>query len=344
MDRSRTLPRRAAMIGAAGGAAAFLALRACAARAEAGPLFVVCRVHPAMGAGIALVDEHAAAVPGPEPAGARAWHLPAARHGGGRRVRTPARHLRGRVRAYDRPCGPALRHSAGTPLLWPRRVRADRPRAGDDRERYQPRAGSAGPVRRGRRLPAHRRVARPRHRSARHRAAAGRQDAGRRQWWHPDPAGKWARQAQPRQHAAEPEPDRARLRPPAGRGAAVRPPPSPVDPSSGAGRGRADRRGPAMGRRARRPRAAGGDRPRRMASRRSTRRRTFLRRWRPISAASPSTAPARSSGRAARAATASPSGAWPTAGSCARSRLRTPVRSAPPMRPAGSSPRAAPVR
>ena len=51
MDRSRTLPRRAAMIGAAGGAAAFLALRACAARAEAGPLFVVCRVHPAMGAG-----------------------------------------------------------------------------------------------------------------------------------------------------------------------------------------------------------------------------------------------------------------------------------------------------
>ena len=73
MDRSRTLPRRAAMIGAAGGAAAFLALRACAARAEAGPLFVVCRVHPAMGAGIALVDEHAAAVPGPS--------LPARGHG-----------------------------------------------------------------------------------------------------------------------------------------------------------------------------------------------------------------------------------------------------------------------
>ena len=96
-------------------------------------------------------------------------------------------------------------------------------------------------------------------------------------------------------------------------GAAARPPASPVDPSSGAGRGRADRRGPAMGRRARRPRAAGGDRPRRMASRRSTRRRTCWRRWRPISAASPSTAPARSSGRAARAATASPSGAWPTA-------------------------------
>ena len=344
MDRSRTLPRRAAMIGAAGGAAAFLALRACAARAEAGPLFVVCRVHPATGAGIALVDEHAAAVPGPS--------LPARGHGICLRPGTAEAVVFARrpgtfaavfepatglvVRRFDTP---PERHFYGHGVFEP-----DRPRAGGDRERHQPRAGRAGPVRCGRRLPAHRRAARPRHRSARHRAAAGRQDAGRRQWRHPDPAGKWARQAQPRQHAAEPEPDRARLRPPPGRRAAARPPASPVDPSSGAGRGRADRRGPAMGRRARRPRAAGGDRPRRMASRRSTRRRTFLRRWRPISAASPSTAPARSSGRAARAATASPSGAWPTAGSCARSRSRTPVRWALPMRPAGSSPRAAPVR
>ena len=40
------LPRRAALTGALGGTAALLALRACAARASAGPLFLVCRVHP----------------------------------------------------------------------------------------------------------------------------------------------------------------------------------------------------------------------------------------------------------------------------------------------------------
>ncbi|MGD9507609.1 MAG: DUF1513 domain-containing protein [Geminicoccaceae bacterium] len=59
------LPRRAALTSGLG-AAAWLALRACAARAEAGPLFLVCRVHPALGAGVALVDEHAGATAGPE--------------------------------------------------------------------------------------------------------------------------------------------------------------------------------------------------------------------------------------------------------------------------------------
>ncbi len=73
MAQSLSLPRRAAVLGALGGAAGFLALRACAARAEAGPLFVVCRVHPAEGPGVALVDGHAAAVAGPD--------LPARGHG-----------------------------------------------------------------------------------------------------------------------------------------------------------------------------------------------------------------------------------------------------------------------
>jgi hypothetical protein len=73
MERTPTLPRRAAILGALGGTAACLALRACAARAEAGPLFLVCRVHPAAGAGVALVDAHAGAVAGPE--------LPARGHG-----------------------------------------------------------------------------------------------------------------------------------------------------------------------------------------------------------------------------------------------------------------------
>jgi uncharacterized protein len=73
MDQSPPLARRAAMIGAMGGAAAFLALRACAARADAGPLFLVCRVHPAVGAGVALVAGDAAARAGPE--------LPARGHG-----------------------------------------------------------------------------------------------------------------------------------------------------------------------------------------------------------------------------------------------------------------------
>ena len=65
MPRSLPLPRRAALVGACGGAAAYLALRACAASAQAGPLFLVCRVHPALGAGVALVDDHAGAAAGP---------------------------------------------------------------------------------------------------------------------------------------------------------------------------------------------------------------------------------------------------------------------------------------
>ena len=55
-----SLPRRAALTSSIG-AAAWLALRACTARAEAGPLFLICRVHPALGAGVARVDGHAAA-------------------------------------------------------------------------------------------------------------------------------------------------------------------------------------------------------------------------------------------------------------------------------------------
>ena len=73
MAHAVPLRRRAALTGAFGGVAACLALRACAARAEAGPLFLVCRVHPALGAGVALVDEHAAATAGPD--------LPARGHG-----------------------------------------------------------------------------------------------------------------------------------------------------------------------------------------------------------------------------------------------------------------------
>ena len=59
------LPRRAALTGAIGGTAAFLALRACAARASAGPLFLVCRVHPVEGAGVALVEADGQGLPGP---------------------------------------------------------------------------------------------------------------------------------------------------------------------------------------------------------------------------------------------------------------------------------------
>lgn len=73
MAHAVPLRRRAAWTGAFGGIAASLALRACAARADAGPLFLVCRVHPALGAGVALVDEHAAAMAGPD--------LPARGHG-----------------------------------------------------------------------------------------------------------------------------------------------------------------------------------------------------------------------------------------------------------------------
>jgi hypothetical protein len=73
MDSISPLPRRTALAGALGGAAAFLALRACAARAGAGPLFVVCRVHPVDGAGVALVDQDGLGLPGPS--------LPARGHG-----------------------------------------------------------------------------------------------------------------------------------------------------------------------------------------------------------------------------------------------------------------------
>ena len=66
MPQGLPLPRRAALAGAFAGSAAYLALRACAARAQAGPLFLVCRVHPALGAGVALVDDHAAVAPGPD--------------------------------------------------------------------------------------------------------------------------------------------------------------------------------------------------------------------------------------------------------------------------------------
>lgn len=52
----RRVPRRAALAGALGGTLAFLALKACAARAAAGPLFVVCRVHPVAGSGVAGID------------------------------------------------------------------------------------------------------------------------------------------------------------------------------------------------------------------------------------------------------------------------------------------------
>ena len=65
MDIGPLLPRRAALTGALGGAAAFLALRACAVRASAGPLFLVCRVHPVAGAGVALVEEDGRGLPGP---------------------------------------------------------------------------------------------------------------------------------------------------------------------------------------------------------------------------------------------------------------------------------------
>ncbi len=51
----RRLPRRAALAGTIGGPVAWLALRACAARAAPGPLFLVCRVHPAEGAGAVRV-------------------------------------------------------------------------------------------------------------------------------------------------------------------------------------------------------------------------------------------------------------------------------------------------
>lgn len=49
------LRRRAVLAGAASGLAAYLALRACAARGSPGPLFVVCRVHPVDGPGVAVV-------------------------------------------------------------------------------------------------------------------------------------------------------------------------------------------------------------------------------------------------------------------------------------------------
>ena len=65
-DRAR---RRAALVGALGGVTAYLALRACAARGDAGPLFAVCRVHPALGAGVALVDDRAGVAPGPDLSG-----------------------------------------------------------------------------------------------------------------------------------------------------------------------------------------------------------------------------------------------------------------------------------
>lgn len=60
------LPRRAALAGAFGGCLAYLALKACAASAAPGPLFLVCRVHPSEGAGAVRVDGEgqAAAVAG----------------------------------------------------------------------------------------------------------------------------------------------------------------------------------------------------------------------------------------------------------------------------------------
>ena len=68
------------------------------------------------------------------------------------------------------------------------------------------------------------------------------------------------------------------------------------------------------------------------ASCRCRRRPRCWRRWRPISAASPSTAPGACSPPAARAAAASPSGARRTGPSCARSSSPTPARSARPRR------------
>lgn len=65
MTGAGLLPRRAALAGALGGTMAYLALRACAARASPGPLFVVCRVHPLEGAGVALVGSEGVAASGP---------------------------------------------------------------------------------------------------------------------------------------------------------------------------------------------------------------------------------------------------------------------------------------
>lgn len=59
------LARRSALVAAVGGPAAYLALRACGARASAGPMFVVCRVHPVQGAGVALIDEDGLPESGP---------------------------------------------------------------------------------------------------------------------------------------------------------------------------------------------------------------------------------------------------------------------------------------
>ena len=343
MDRSRTLPRRAAMIGAAGGAAAFLALRACAARAEAGPLFVVCRVHPAMGAGIALVDEHAAAVPGPS--------LPARGHGICLRPGTAEAVVFARrpgtfaavfepttglvVRRFDTP---PERHFYGHGVFEPTgRVLVT---TENDTSRGQGVLGlydAADGYRRIGELPAH---------------GIGPHDIALL------PDGRTLAVANGG-ILTLPESGRDKLNLDS-----MRPSLNRIELASGRllDEGRLSDRLHRLSIR-HLAQAEGGliaaglqwegepgdlvplvaiDRG--MASRRLTPRRTFLRRWRPISAASPSTAPARSSGRAARAATASPSGAWLTAGSCARSRSRTPARSARPMRPAGSSPRAAPVR
>lgn len=59
------LSRRATLAGALGGSMAYLALEACTARADAGPLFAVCRVHPLEGAGVALVGGSGAVAAGP---------------------------------------------------------------------------------------------------------------------------------------------------------------------------------------------------------------------------------------------------------------------------------------
>ena len=182
------LPRRAALTGAIGGTAAFLALRACAARASAGPLFVVCRVHPVAGAGVALVERDGLGLAGPS--------LPARGHGVCLRPGTAEAVVFARrpgtfaavFEPHERPGHPPLRHAGGPALLRPRRVRAERSHPVRDRERHHARPGRAGPLRRGRRLSPGRRGARLRHRPARHRPAAGRAHAGRGQWRHPHPA------------------------------------------------------------------------------------------------------------------------------------------------------------
>src|SRR5687768_14462003 len=57
------LSRRAALAGTVGGSLAYLALKACAASASPGPLFLVCRVHPAEGASAVRIDGDGTATP-----------------------------------------------------------------------------------------------------------------------------------------------------------------------------------------------------------------------------------------------------------------------------------------